>query len=74
MIWVLIPLWDLTCQVVSQLARSCALSTLNSSQEQRKAAMQHSEGVNDPLSSPAADVGGTEVNRDEVFSIEPHLT
>lgn len=36
--------------------------------------MQSSEGVNDPLSAPAADVGGTEVNRDEVFSIELQLT
>lgn len=29
--------------------------------------MQRSEGVNDLWSAPAADVGGMEVNRDEVF-------
>lgn len=37
-------------------------------------AMQCFEGVNDLLSAPAADVGGMEVNGDEVFSIEPWLT
>lgn len=32
--------------------------------------MRCSEGVNDLWIVPAADVGGTEVNRDEVLSIE----
>lgn len=53
---------------------SCSLSTPNSSLQQRKAAVERSEGVNDLWSAPAADVGGMEVNRDEVFSIEPRLT
>ena len=39
-----------------------------------KAAVKCSEGVNDLWSAPAADVGGIEVNRDEVFSIAPQLT
>lgn len=40
----------------------------------RKAAVKCTEGVNDLWSAPAADVGGMEVNRDEVFSIAPQLT
>lgn len=52
----------------------CSLSSLNSPLQQRKAAARCSEWVNDLWSAPAADVGGTEVNRDEVFSIEPRLT
>lgn len=51
-----------------------SLSTLNSSLQQRKAAVRRIERVNDLWSAPAADVGGMEVNRDEVFSIEPQLT
>lgn len=39
-----------------------------------EAAVKCSEGVNDLWSAPAADVGGMEVNRDEVFSIAPQLT
>lgn len=47
---------------------------LNSSKQQRKAVVQRREGVNDLWSAPAADVWGMEVNRDEVFSMEPQLT
>lgn len=56
------------------LCSPCSLCILNSCEQQRKAAVQHHEGVNDLWSVPAADVGGMEVNRDEVFSIEPQLT
>lgn len=57
---------------ISSTKEMFLLSTLNSSLQQR--AMQRSERVNDLWSAPAADVGGMEVNRDEVFSIEPRLT
>lgn len=43
------------------------LPALNSSLQQREAAMRCGEGVNDLWSGPAADVGGMEVNRDEDF-------
>lgn len=61
---------DVSSSVSLGRALSLSLSllpALNSSLQQREAAMRCGEGVNDLWSGPAADVGGMEVNRDEDF-------